>query len=86
MHHMVPRLDAVHPTLQDPRLQETVLNCSADPITGTVNSTAFSPRMAVVDASTGGEIGFVDDLQSFSIWLGAYGGVFLTLTPGELEA
>ena len=41
--------------------------------------------MAVLDARTGGEIGFVDDLQSFAIWLGAYGGVFLVLTPDEVH-
>jgi trehalose synthase len=83
---MVHRLDGGDPTLHDAPLQVTVLNFSGEPITGTVNSSAFAPRMAVVDASTGGEIGFVDDLQSFAIWLGAYGGVFLTLTEDRLVA
>ncbi|HET8614983.1 MAG TPA: maltose alpha-D-glucosyltransferase [Actinomycetales bacterium] len=82
---MVHRLDGGDASLPDAPLQVTVLNFAGEPIQGTVNSSAFRPRMAVVDASTGGEIGYVDDLQSFSIWLGAYGGVFLTLTEGELQ-
>ena len=40
---------------------------------------------AGLDATTGGEIGFVDDLQSFPIWLGAYGGVFLVLTEDRVH-
>ena len=83
---MVHRLDGGDPTLEHAPLQVTVLNFTSEPISGTVHSSAFAPRMAVLDASTGGEIGFVDDLQSFAIWLGAYGGVFLILTEDELHA
>ena len=39
----------------------------------------------LVDATTGGDIAFVDDLLSFPIWLGAYGGVFLVLTPDQVH-
>jgi hypothetical protein len=83
---MVHRLDGGDPTVENAPLQVTVLNFTNEPISGTVHSSTFSPRMAVLDAVTGGEIGFVDDLQSFAIWLGAYGGVFLTLTPDEVHA
>jgi trehalose synthase len=82
---MVHRLDGGDPTLERAPLQVTVLNFSSEPISGTVHSAAFSPRMAVLDASTGGEIGFVDDLQSFAIWLGPYGGVFLVLTEDQVH-
>jgi trehalose synthase len=82
---MVHRLDGGDPARPDARLQVTVLNFSGEPISGTVRSSYFAPRMAVLDASTGGEIGFVDDLQSFGIWLGAYGGVFLVLTDNDLQ-
>ena len=82
---MVHRLDGGDPTMERPPLQVTVLNFTSEPISGTVHSTTFAPRMAVLDATTGGEIGFVDDLQSFAIWLGAYGGVFLILTDDHLH-
>jgi hypothetical protein len=82
---MVHRLDGGDPTLERAPLQVTVLNFTNEPIAGTVHSAAFAPRMAVLDAGTGGEIGFVDDLQSFSIWLGAYGGMFLVLTADEVH-
>jgi trehalose synthase len=82
---MVHRLDGGDATRESAPLQVTVLNFSGEPISGTVHSSAFAPRMAVVDASAGGEIGFVDDLQSFSIWLGAYGGMFLVLTDDHLH-
>ena len=83
---LVHRLDGGDPTLEDARLQVTVLNFSGEPIAGTVRSDTFAPGMAVVDAATGGEIGFVDNLQSFAIWLGPYGGMFLVLKENdELE-
>jgi trehalose synthase len=82
---MVHRLDGGDPTREGAPLQVTVLNFTDEQISGTVHSTAFAPRMAVLDATTGGEIGFVDDLQSFSIWLGAYGGMFLVLTDDHLH-
>jgi hypothetical protein len=82
---MVHRLDGGDPTLEGARLQVTVLNFSDEPIAGTVHSSAFAARMSVVDTATGGEIAFVDDLLSFPIWLGAYGGVFLILTENDLH-
>ncbi len=82
---MVHRLDGGHPERADATLQVTVLNFTSEPIAGTVHSETFRPRMAVLDATSGGEIGFVDDLQSFGIWLGAYGGVFLLLTEDEVR-
>jgi trehalose synthase len=82
---MVHRLDGGDPAKERAPLQVTVLNFSSEPIAGTVRSSAFAPRMAVTDATTGGEIGFVDDLQSFPIWLSGYGGVFLVLTEDEVR-
>lgn len=80
---MVHRLDGGDPTFEDAPLQVTVLNFTGEEIAGTVRSEAFPPQAAVIDAETGGEIGFVDDLQSFPIWLSPYGGVFCTLTPPD---
>ena len=80
---LVHRLDGGDPTVERAPLQVTVLNFTGEAIAGTVRSERFAPRMAVIDASTGGEIGWVDDLQSFGIWLGAYGGVCLLLRDEE---
>ena len=46
---------------------------------GTVRSEPFTPRTAVLDARDDGEIGWVDDLNSFSVWLSPYSGLFLLL-------
>ncbi|GAA4657529.1 maltose alpha-D-glucosyltransferase [Kineococcus glutinatus] len=78
---MVHRLDDGDATRADAPVQVTVLNFTGETIEGTVHSEAFTPRLAVVDASTGGEIGWVDDLQSFGVWLGPYAGLFLLLRP-----
>ncbi len=84
---MVHRLDDGDPARTDAPVQVTVLNFTGETIEGTVRSEAFEPRHAVVDASTGGEIGWVDDLRSFGVWLGPYAGLFLVLTaPGERDA
>ena len=72
-------------TLEDAPLQVTVLNFTGERIEGTVRSDAFTPRMAVVDARDGGEIGWVDDLHSFGVWLSPYSGLFLLLQPGTRE-
>ncbi|GAA2722370.1 maltose alpha-D-glucosyltransferase [Cellulomonas aerilata] len=82
---LVHRLDGGDATREGAQLQVTVLNFTSEPIAGTVHSSTFAPRMSVVDAATGGEIAFVDDLLSFPIWLGAYGGVFLVLAEDELH-
>jgi trehalose synthase len=80
---LVHRLDGGDATREDAPIQVTVLNFTGETIEGTVRSSAFTPRLAVSDVSTGGEIGWVDDLQSFGVWLGPYGGLFLVLTPPE---
>ncbi|WP_459643134.1 maltose alpha-D-glucosyltransferase [Kineococcus sp. NUM-3379] len=81
---MVHRLDGGDPTLVDAPVQVTVLNFTGETIEGSVRSDSFTPRLAVVDATTGGEIGWVDDLQSFGVWLGPYAGLFLVLRdPAE---
>jgi trehalose synthase len=82
---MVHRLDGGDPTRADAPIQVTVLNFTGETIEGTVRSEHFTPRHAVVDASTGGEIGWVDDLKSFGVWLGPYAGLFLVLTAGPSE-
>ncbi|PPK93395.1 trehalose synthase [Kineococcus xinjiangensis] len=76
---MVHRLDEGDAGREDAPIQVTVLNFTGETIEGTVHSEAFTPRLAVVDASTGAEIGWVDDLQSFGVWLGPYAGLFLIL-------
>jgi trehalose synthase len=83
---MVHRLDGGDPAREDAPVQVTVLNFTGEPIEGTVRSETFTPRLAVRDATTGAEIGRVDDLQSFPAWLGPYGGMFLVLgEPDEDE-
>ena len=67
----------------DAPMQVTVLNFCAEPIEGTVRSEQLQPQSEVVDASTGEPVGRVDDLQSFSVALPAYGAMFLLLGPGE---
>jgi hypothetical protein len=78
---MVHRLDGGDASLVDAPVQVTVLNFTGETIEGTVRSSHFTPRHSVVDATTGGEIGWVDDLQSFGVWLSPYAGLFLVLTP-----
>ncbi|PPF88279.1 maltose alpha-D-glucosyltransferase [Subtercola sp. Z020] len=82
---MVHRLDEGDPTMEDPRLQITVLNFTGEEIEGTVRSDALIARRSVVDATTREEIGRVDDLQSFSVSLPPYGGLFLIIEP-EVDA
>ena len=82
---MVHRLDGGDATLVDAPIQITVLNFTGETIEGTVRSAHFTPRHRVVDATTGGEIGWVDDLQSFGVWLSPYAGLFLVLSPGPAD-
>ncbi|TQJ31130.1 maltose alpha-D-glucosyltransferase [Microbacterium sp. SLBN-146] len=70
----------------DARMQVTVLNFSAEPIEGTVRSEQLVPHSAVTDAGSGDTVGRVDDLQSFSVSLPAYGALFLLLEPEEEAA
>lgn len=59
--------------------QVTVLNFAAEQVEGTVRSEHLAPQSSVRDAATGETIGHVDDLQSFSVSLPAYGALFLLL-------
>ncbi|TQK17575.1 trehalose synthase [Microbacterium sp. SLBN-154] len=67
----------------DAPLQVTVLNFAGEPVEGTVRSKQLVRRSEVRDAASGEVIGHVDDLQSFTVSLPAYGAVFLLLEPGE---
>ncbi|MGY3128783.1 trehalose synthase [Agrococcus sp. UYP33] len=78
---LVHRLDDGDHTDEDARIQVTVLNFSGEAIEGTVHSEALQTQCDVIDAATGDSIGHVDDLQSFSVSLPPYGGLFLTLEP-----
>jgi hypothetical protein len=80
---MVHRLDDGDPARSDAREQVTVLNFSGEAIEGTVRSDVLTPRRAVLDVDTGDEIGRVDDLNSFSVSLEPYAGLFLLLEPEE---
>jgi hypothetical protein len=63
-----------------------VLNFSHEPTEGTVRSEQLVPGSSVVDTASGEEVGRVDDLQSFSVSLPAYGALFLLLHPAEADA
>jgi len=80
---MVHRLDGGDEQNEEAQLQVTVLNFGNETIEGTVRSTALLPRSTVVDATTGEDVGRVDDLQSFSVHLPPYAGLFLTVSPDE---
>ncbi len=82
---MVHRLDGGDASLADAPIQVTVLNFTGERIEGTVRSEQFTPRMAVMDARDDGEIGWVDDLNSFSVWLSPYTGLFLVLRHPEAD-
>ena len=70
----------------DAAMQVTVLNFSHEPTEGTVRSEQLVPGSSVVDTASGEEVGRVDDLQSFSVSLPAYGALFLLLQPAEADA
>jgi trehalose synthase len=64
--------------------QVTVLNFSADAISGTVRSDHLVPGSLLVDMFTDAELGEVDDLNSFSVSLGPHEGrSLLVLCPGD---
>jgi trehalose synthase len=64
--------------------QVTVLNFSAQPITGSVHSEHLIPGSVLVDMFTDQEIGEVDDLHTFPISLEAHEGKsLLVLCPGD---
>ncbi|KHK97764.1 trehalose synthase [Microbacterium mangrovi] len=82
---LVHRLDDGDPRAEAP-MQVTVLNFSPEPTEGTVRSEQLVPGSIVRDAASGDDIGRVDDLQSFSVSLGAYGAMFLLLQAPEAAA
>jgi len=84
---MLVLVHALDPADHDGReaLQVTVLNFGAETIEGSVRSETFTPRVPVVDMGTGAEIGWVDDLQSFGVWLAPYAGMSLLLCPAVPE-
>jgi len=62
----------------------TVLNFSAQPITGSVHSEHLVPASVLVDMFTDQEVGEVDDLHTFPISLEAHEGKsLLVLCPGD---
>jgi trehalose synthase len=64
--------------------QVTVLNFSADAISGSVRSDHLAPGSALVDMFTDQEVGEVDDLNTFSVSLGPHEGKsLLVLCPGD---
>ncbi|WP_111718518.1 maltose alpha-D-glucosyltransferase [Homoserinimonas sp. OAct 916] len=77
---MVHRLDEGDPANDDAQLQVTVLNFSGEAVEGTVRSDALIPGRTVTDVETGEEVGPVDDLNSFSVQLEPYAGMFLVLS------
>lgn len=79
---LVHRLDEGDAEADAP-MQVTVLNFSPEPIEGTVRSEALIPQSEVSDAATGDILGRVDDLQSFTVSLPAYGALFLLLEDPE---
>lgn len=79
---LVHRLDDGD-ALADAPMQVTVLNFWHEPTEGTVHSEQLVPGSEVVDATSGAEVGRVDDLRSFSVSLPAYGAMFLLLQPAE---
>ncbi|WP_340540454.1 maltose alpha-D-glucosyltransferase [Nocardioides sp. GXZ039] len=60
--------------LPDGRTQATVLNFSAEEISGTVNSSHFEPGSTVRDMVDGVEVGEIDELNNFSITLAPHAG------------
>ena len=64
--------------------QVTVLNFSAERISGSVISEQLVPGSLLVDMFTDEEIGQVDDLHSFAVSLGPHEGLsLLVLCPGD---
>ncbi len=82
---MVHRLDGGDRRDESAPLQITVLNFSGETIEGTVRSEWLVPQSTAIDAATGEAVGRVDELQSFSLELRPYAGLFLVLEAPVLE-
>jgi len=64
--------------------QVTVLNFSAQPVSGSVQSEYLVPGSVLLDMFTDQEIGEIDDLHTFPITLGPHEGKsLLVLCPGD---
>jgi trehalose synthase len=61
--------------------QVTVLNFAQDEVTGTVRSERLAPGSTIRDMFDDEELGEVDDLNSFSVTLGAHDGLSLYIAP-----
>ncbi|MGK5114868.1 MULTISPECIES: maltose alpha-D-glucosyltransferase [unclassified Geodermatophilus] len=61
-------------------VQVTVLNFGGEPIAGTVRSEHLPAGARVLNLFTEDEIGTVDDLNSFPVWLEGYEGLPLLIT------
>jgi trehalose synthase len=76
---MVHRLDT------DDELQVTVLNFGDQTVFGHVRSDHLEPSSVVVDMFTDEVIAEVDDLNTFSVALGAFGGKSLLVRPRTVD-
>ncbi|MEO6943054.1 MAG: maltose alpha-D-glucosyltransferase [Terrimesophilobacter sp.] len=76
---MVHRLDEGDASRVEARLQVTVLSFSGESVEGTVRSDHLIPRRSVTDVQSGEKIGYVDDLNSFSLQLPPYARRFLLI-------
>lgn len=72
----------VHEYEQVPgQLQVTVLNFSAEPVSGTVISEVLEPGSRLMDMGDGTRFGEVDQLCGFFVELDGFGGLALLVTP-----
>ncbi len=71
----------VHRLADDELFQVTVLNFSDSTMFGHVRSEHLAPSSMVEDMFTGEVIGEVDDLNTFSVALGGFGGKSLLIRP-----
>lgn len=71
----------VHQLAADDELQVTVLNFGDQTVFGHVRSAHLEPSSVVVDMFTDEVIGEVDDLNTFSVALGPFGGKSLLVRP-----
>jgi hypothetical protein len=70
----------VHRLPDAERLQVTVLNFAAEPISGTVRSEHLQPGAVVADMFSDRRVAEVDNLNSFSVSLEAHEGLSLLIT------
>ena len=73
----------VHQLAEPDMLQLTVLNFSAEPISGTVRSEFLSPGSLVKNLFSDEELAIVDDLSSFHVEMGPHEGLALMARQQE---